>query len=82
MTTPRRTLDGSDLEIFPLGLGTNTFGWTADEPASRAVLDDYYASGGNFIDTADSYSAWVPGNVGRGERDHHRPVDEGPGQPR
>jgi len=64
MTPPRRTLNGSELEIFPLGLGTNTFGWTADEPTSRAVLDDYCAAGGNFVDTADSYSAWVPGNVG------------------
>ena len=64
MTPPRRTLDGSDLEIFPLGLGTNTFGWTADEPTSFAILDAYHAAGGNFIDTADSYSAWVPGNVG------------------
>lgn len=64
MTQPRRRLDGSDLEIFPLGLGTNTLGWTADEPTSFAILDAYAAAGGNFIDTADSYSAWVPGNAG------------------
>lgn len=64
MTPPRRRLDGSDLDVSPLGLGTNTLGWTADEPTSFAVLDAYAAAGGNFIDTADSYSAWAPGNAG------------------
>ncbi len=64
MNPPRRQLNGSDLEIFPLGLGTNTLGWTADEPTSFAILDAYAAAGGNFIDTADSYSAWAPGNAG------------------
>ena len=64
MNPQRRQLNGSDLEIFPLGLGTNTLGWTADEPTSFAILDAYAAVGGNFIDTADSYSAWAPGNVG------------------
>jgi len=54
----------SDLDVFPLGLGGNTFGWTSDQEASFAVLDGYVAGGGNFIDTADSYSAWVPGHVG------------------
>ena len=51
----------SDLVVFPLGLGGNTFGWTSDKETSLAVLDGYVAGGGNFIDTADSYSAWVPG---------------------
>lgn len=50
--------------MFPLALGTNTFGWTADEPTSFAILDAYAAAGGNFLDTADSYSVWVPGNRG------------------
>ena len=54
----------SDLVVFPLGLGGNTFGWTSDQEASFAVLDGYVAGGGNFIDTADSYSAWVPGHMG------------------
>ncbi|KJL36986.1 L-glyceraldehyde 3-phosphate reductase [Microbacterium ginsengisoli] len=54
----------SDLDILPLALGGNVFGWTADRDASFAVLDAFSAGGGDFIDTADSYSAWVPGNSG------------------
>src|SRR5580692_2244669 len=54
----------SDLVVFPLGLGGNTFGWTSDKETSLAVLDRYVAGGGNFIDTAESYSAWVPGHSG------------------
>lgn len=57
-------LGTSDLEVFPLALGGNVFGWTADEERSFAVLDAYAAAGGNFIDTADSYSAWAEGNRG------------------
>lgn len=63
MTTLRR-LGASDLAVFPLALGANVFGWTADEAQSFAVLDAYAEAGGNFIDTADSYSAWVEGNEG------------------
>ncbi|MFD3505780.1 aldo/keto reductase [Streptomyces sp. NPDC058676] len=59
-----RKLGSSDLEVFPLSLGGNVFGWTADEAASFAVLDAYTAAGGNFLDTADSYSQWVEGNQG------------------
>ncbi|MFF3643141.1 aldo/keto reductase [Streptomyces sp. NPDC002564] len=62
--TSLRTLGASDLEVFPLSLGGNVFGWTADRAASFAVLDAYTAAGGNFIDTADAYSAWVEGNRG------------------
>ncbi|PAZ16736.1 alcohol dehydrogenase [Streptomyces sp. SA15] len=62
--TSLRKLGSSDLEVFPLSLGGNVFGWTADEAASFAVLDAYTAAGGNFVDTADSYSAWVDGNEG------------------
>jgi aryl-alcohol dehydrogenase-like predicted oxidoreductase len=62
--TSLRKLGSSDLEVFPLSLGGNVFGWTADEAASFAVLDAYTAAGGNFLDTADSYSAWVEGNSG------------------
>jgi aryl-alcohol dehydrogenase-like predicted oxidoreductase len=45
----------TDLDVFPICLGGNVFGWTADEPQSRAVLDSYTLAGGNFIDTANSY---------------------------
>ncbi|MET8560799.1 aldo/keto reductase [Streptomyces flaveolus] len=62
--TSLRELGSSDLEVFPLALGGNVFGWTADERTSFAVLDAYTAAGGNFIDTADSYSAWIEGNQG------------------
>ncbi|GAA3056134.1 aldo/keto reductase [Streptomyces olivoverticillatus] len=53
-----------NLSVHPLALGGNVFGWTADEEQSFAVLDAYTAAGGNFIDTADVYSAWAPGNKG------------------
>jgi aryl-alcohol dehydrogenase-like predicted oxidoreductase len=62
--TSLRKLGSSDLEVFPLSLGGNVFGWTADETQSFAVLDAYAAAGGNFLDTADSYSSWVDGNEG------------------
>ncbi|GGQ99001.1 NADP-dependent aryl-alcohol dehydrogenase [Streptomyces flaveolus] len=62
--TSLRKLGSSDLEVFPLALGGNVFGWTADQDTSFAVLDAYTAAGGNFVDTADSYSAWVEGNSG------------------
>ena len=62
--TSLRKLGTSDLEVFPLSLGGNVFGWTADEAASFAVLDAYAAAGGNFVDTADSYSAWADGHQG------------------
>lgn len=54
----------SDLDVLPLSLGGNVFGWTADRDTSFAVLDAFVHGGGDFIDTADSYSAWVPGNEG------------------
>ncbi|MCX4973295.1 aldo/keto reductase [Streptomyces sp. NBC_00620] len=62
--TSLRKLGSSGLEVFPLALGGNVFGWTADETRSFAVLDAYAAAGGNFLDTADSYSAWIDGNKG------------------
>jgi aryl-alcohol dehydrogenase (NADP+) len=55
---------GTDLDVHPLCLGGNVFGWTADKATSFAVLDAYAAAGGNFVDTADMYSAWVPGHQG------------------
>jgi len=60
----RRKFGRTDLEVSPLCLGTMQFGWTADEPASVAVMDAFFAAGGNFLDTADVYSQWAPGNPG------------------
>jgi aryl-alcohol dehydrogenase-like predicted oxidoreductase len=57
-------LGSTDLDVFPLCLGGNVFGWTADKDESFAVLDAFTAAGGNFVDTADVYAAWVPGNSG------------------
>ena len=59
-----RELGRSGLKVSPVCLGGNVFGWTADEKASFAVLDDFTTSGGNFIDTADVYSTWVAGHKG------------------
>ncbi|HLT31081.1 MAG TPA: aldo/keto reductase [Myxococcaceae bacterium] len=59
-----RTIGTSDLRIFPLCLGGNPFGWTADEAATFDILDAFVEGGGNFIDTADSYVSWIPGGKG------------------
>ena len=58
------TIPETDLVVHELCLGTNVFGWSADESESHAVLDAYRSHGGNFVDTADMYSAWKEGNVG------------------
>ncbi len=60
----KRKLGNSGLEIYPLGFGGNVFGWTADEVRSFDLLDAFVDFGFNFIDTADVYSKWVPGNKG------------------
>jgi len=60
----KRRLGRTDLEIAPLVLGGNVFGWTADERTSFEVLDRFAAAGLNAIDTADVYSSWAPGNSG------------------
>jgi len=60
----KRTLGRSTLAITPLMLGGNVLGWTADEATSFAVLDAFVANGGNSLDTADVYSAWVSGHKG------------------
>jgi aryl-alcohol dehydrogenase-like predicted oxidoreductase len=54
----------TELDVHPLCLGGNVFGWTADAPTSFAVLDAYRAAGGDFVDTADSYTWRVEGNTG------------------
>jgi aryl-alcohol dehydrogenase-like predicted oxidoreductase len=61
---PLRRLGRTDLNIAPLILGGNVFGWTADKKASFAVLDQFVAAGMTAIDTADVYSAWASGNHG------------------
>ena len=60
----KRRLGRTDLEIAPLVLGGNVFGWTADEKTSFDILDRFVDSGLNAVDTADSYSRWVSGNKG------------------
>lgn len=60
----KRQLGNSGIQVAPLMLGGNVFGWTADEPASFKILDAFVAAGLNFIDTADSYSTWVSGHTG------------------
>ena len=59
-----RRLGRTGVKVAALCLGGNTFGWTTDQKASEAVLDAYVEAGGNFIDTADVYSRWAPGNKG------------------
>ncbi len=59
-----RPLGRSGLNVSPVCLGGNVFGWTVSEPASFTILDAFLAGGGNFIDTADAYSTWVPGHSG------------------
>jgi aryl-alcohol dehydrogenase-like predicted oxidoreductase len=54
----------STLRVSPICLGGNVFGWTADSEATGAILDAFLEGGGNFIDTADVYSAWIPGHRG------------------
>ena len=58
------TIPRTELSIYPLSLGGNVFGWTATKEESFKVLDRFVDLGGNFIDTADVYSAWKEGNSG------------------
>lgn len=60
----KRFLGRSGIDVQPLALGTNVFGWNVDEATSFAILDAFVGAGLNLIDTADGYSAWVPGNQG------------------
>ncbi|WP_350016188.1 aldo/keto reductase [Rhodanobacter sp. IGA1.0] len=60
----QRPLGNSPLSIAPLAFGGNVFGWSADEKRSFELLDAFVDAGGNLIDTADVYPAWVPGNRG------------------
>jgi aryl-alcohol dehydrogenase-like predicted oxidoreductase len=60
----KRRLGNSGLEVAPLALGGNVFGWTVDEPTGFELLDAFVANGFNLVDTADVYPKWVPGNQG------------------
>lgn len=60
----RSRLGTSDIHVSRMGLGTNSFGWTASRDESFRMLDAYVDAGGNFVDTADVYSAWVDGHAG------------------
>ena len=60
----KRNLGRSGLEVSTLAFGGNVFGWTADEATSFKLLDRFVGEGFNFVDTADMYSKWVPGNKG------------------
>lgn len=62
--TQKISIPETDLVVHPLCLGGNVFGWSADGAQSFAILDAYVEAGGNFIDTADVYSEWKPGNKG------------------
>jgi aryl-alcohol dehydrogenase-like predicted oxidoreductase len=59
-----RKLGNSNISVGPLALGGNVFGWTADEATSFKLLDAFIDFGLNLVDTADSYSTWVPGHKG------------------
>src|SRR5216117_4338939 len=60
----KRKLGNAGFDVAPLALGGNVFGWTADEAMSFRLLDAFVAAGFNLVDTADSYSRFVPGNRG------------------
>jgi len=60
----KRKLGNSGLEVSPLAFGGNVFGWTVDELTAFRLLDAFVSAGFNFIDTADTYSIWIPGNHG------------------
>jgi aryl-alcohol dehydrogenase-like predicted oxidoreductase len=59
-----KQIPDTDLEVFPLCLGCNVFGWTVDQDGAFAVLDAFAAAGGNFFDTSDAYWKFKPGNKG------------------
>ena len=59
-----RRLGQSDIHIAPIMLGTNVFGWSVDETTSFAILDAFVDAGFNSLDSADSYSRWLPGHTG------------------
>jgi hypothetical protein len=68
-------LGKTGLSIAPIVFGGNVFGWTVDEKTSFNILDAFFDAGFNALDTADVYSAWVPGNKRQACTDRACPVD-------
>src|SRR5206468_657171 len=64
ITMKKREIGNSGIEVAPLCFGGNVFGWTAAESTSFKLLDGFVGAGFDFIDTADVYSKWKPGNTG------------------
>src|SRR3984885_4383190 len=60
----KREIGTSGIKVYPFAFGGNVFGWTIDEKESFKVLDGFVDAGFSFIDTADIYSSWAPGNKG------------------
>jgi|SRR6218665_207810 len=60
----KKQLGNTDLQVYPITFGGNVFGWTLDEKQSFEILNGFTGAGFNFIDTADVYSRWKPGNSG------------------
>jgi len=60
----KRRLGRSAITLAPLAFGANVFGWTADAAMSFRLLDQFLAAGFDFVDTADVYSRFHPGNTG------------------
>jgi len=77
----KRKIGKSGLEVAPLALGGNVFGWTIDETTSFEILDRFVGAGFNLIDTADVYSRWKTDMWGR-VGDDHREVAEIAGESR
>ena len=73
----KRKLGRSGLAIAPVVFGGNVLGWSVDQARANRLLDAFVDLGFNAIDTADTYSRWVPGNSGRRIRNHHRQLAEG-----
>lgn len=63
----KRRIKNTDLEVAPINFGGNVFGWTLNEKQSFNILDQFYAAGFNFVDTANTYSWWVNGKGGQSE---------------
>ncbi len=61
---PRRALGRSGLQVAPIALGGNVFGWTVDQPTGFRILDAFVDAGFNLVDTADTYSIWIDGHQG------------------
>ena len=72
----RRKLGNSGLEVAPLALGGNVFGWTVNEDKAFPILDAFVSAGFNLIDTADIYPRWVPGNQGGESEEDYRELVE------